>query len=39
MGAGVTDSDANTKVQVGYTASFQKYKKSHEVMLKASMEI
>ena len=31
MGAGVTDSDANTKVQVGYTASFQKYKKSHEV--------
>ncbi len=38
LGAGVTDSDANTKVQVGYTANFQKYRKSHEVMMKYSIE-
>lgn len=38
MGAGVTDSEANTKTQLAYTANFQKYRKSHELMLKYSTE-
>jgi hypothetical protein len=36
LGAGVTNTEENTKYQVGYTASFQKYRKSHEVMFKGS---
>jgi sugar lactone lactonase YvrE len=38
IGAGVTDSENSTKTQVGYTANFQKYKKSHEFMMKYSVE-
>lgn len=38
IGAGVTDSENSTKTQVGYTANFQKYRKSHEFMMKHSIE-
>lgn len=36
LGAGVTNTEDGTKYQVGYTANFQKYRKSQEVMLKGS---
>lgn len=38
IGAGVTDSETNTKTQVSYTANFQKYRKAHELMMKYSVE-
>lgn len=38
IGAGVTDSEKSTKTQAGYTANFQKYRKSHEFMVKYSIE-
>jgi hypothetical protein len=38
IGAGMTDSESNTKTQIGYTANFQKYRKAHEVMIKYSAE-
>lgn len=36
LGAGITNTEANTKYQMAYTASFQKYRTSHEVMFKGS---
>ena len=35
IGAGFVDSESGKKVQVGYSASYQQYKHSQEIMLKA----
>lgn len=37
LGTGIIDKEKSTKIQVGYTTNFQKYRKSHELMLKYSM--
>ncbi len=37
IGAGVINKENSTKTQIGYTANFQKSRKSHEVMLKYSV--
>lgn len=38
LGAGIHDKENSTKMQVGYTANFQKYRRSHELSFKYGIE-